>query len=68
MPQESKRFYVSEGTRRLRMRRAVRAMRKMSEAALVSARSTEQLARCFQAFFRPVVDDDDDDQVSYVFN
>ena len=33
-----------------------------------TGRSAEQLARSFQAFFRPAVDHDEEDQVPYVFN
>ena len=42
--------------------------RAPSEVDFPTARSAEQLARSFQAFFQPAVDHDEDDQVSYVFN
>jgi len=50
------------------VRKAPGVSRVPSEVDFPTARSAEQLARSFQAFFRPAVNHDEDDQVSYVFN
>jgi len=50
------------------VRKAPGVSRAPSGVDFTTARSAEQLARSFQAFFRPAVNHDVDDQVSYVFN
>jgi hypothetical protein len=42
--------------------------RGSSEVDFATARSAEQLARSFRAFYGPAVDHDEEDQISYVFD
>jgi hypothetical protein len=42
--------------------------RAPTEVDFPTARSAEQLAKSFEAFFQPAVDHDEDDQVPYAFN